>query len=119
MLISSLYTKELQSITDTSCQALVYFNPTHPLYAGHFPGQPITPGVCLVLVATELLSEAVGVPMRLASARQIKFLQMHTPEHSLRFELLWTEEASHLRGRISIFRDEICIAKIDAQFERI
>jgi len=118
MLISGLYTMEQLSYTDSSCRYSVYYNPLHPLYAGHFPGHPVTPGVCFIQTATELLAEAVGASLRLTGARQIKFLQMHTPEKPLLFELSWREEAPSLHGRISIFQDDTCIAKMNAQFER-
>ena len=117
MLIPDLYTSEQTFRTEDSGQVVVCFNPAHPLYAGHFPGQPVTPGVCLIQTATELLSELKGAPLRLTGARQIKFLQMHTPAMPLRFELSWSEEAFKLRGRIAVFQNETCIAKIDAYFE--
>jgi len=118
MLISGLYTMELLSHTETTCHYIVSFNPAHSIYAGHFPGQPVTPGVCLLEVATELLTAATGIPLRLMGARQVKFLQMHPPERPLKFELSWFIEASQVLGRITIFQNDSCIAKINAQFER-
>lgn len=119
MLIPELYTAEQIGFTELSCQFLVRYNSAHPIYAGHFPGKPVTPGVCLIQAATELLGTATGTTLRLTGARHIKFLQMHTPEKELRFELSWLEEANRLRGRVSIFQDENCMAKIDAHFERL
>lgn len=119
MLISSLYTAEQISHTDALVQMEVRYNGSHPIYAGHFPGQPVTPGVCLIHTATELLSKAAGRVLRLSGARQIKFLQMHTPTMPLRFDLAWSQEDAGLRGRIAIFQNDRCIAKIDAQFESL
>lgn len=116
-LIPGLYTFELLSAADSSASFEVQFNPDHPLYAGHFPGQAVTPGVCLIQTATELLSEARGKPFQLTAARQIKFLQMHHPTDPLRFECSWTEENLGLNGRIALFQNHTCIAKIHARFE--
>ncbi len=44
------------------------------VYAAHFPGYPITPGVAIVKIATELLSELSVRSVDVASARNIKFL---------------------------------------------
>ena len=118
MLIPALYTKTLVYNVGTSSTFYVHFNPKHPLYSGHFPEMPVTPGICLIQAASEALQEAVGSSLRLAEARQIKFLQMHSPENHLRFELSWGDVFKRLRGRISIFQDNKCIAKIDALFER-
>ena len=117
-LIQELYTKEYVDCTETSCRVVVRYNQAHPLYAGHFPEMPVTPGVCLIQTATELLGEVMGTSLRLTNARQIKFLKMHTPERELRFELSWSEESDRLRGRISIFQEDVCMAKIDAHFTR-
>lgn len=34
---------------------------THPIYQAHFPGNPITPGVCIIQMAGELIAERLGV----------------------------------------------------------
>ena len=40
--------------------ATVRLLPESAVYAGHFPGYPITPGVCLVQIALELIAEMAG-----------------------------------------------------------
>ena len=119
MLIPGLYTTEQSSCTDTSCCFVVQYNREHPLYAGHFPGQPVTPGVCLMQTAVELLERVAGVSLRLTQARQVKFLQMHSPEKPLRFEISLSQECPQVRGRIAVFQDDGCIAKMDVQVECI
>jgi len=118
MQIPELYSTVLLHSSDHSSHFTVCYNCDHPLYDGHFPGLPVTPGVCLIQTATELMASAVGSPLCLIGARQIKFLQMHTPEKPLRFELFWSQEESGLNGRIQVFQNDICIAKIYAQFEQ-
>ena len=34
----------------------VILNPDHLIYKAHFPGQPVTPGVCILQMLQELLS---------------------------------------------------------------
>ena len=48
--------------------ATIRLLPESPVYKGHFPGYPITPGVCLVEIALELMGE-----VRLVGAKNIKF----------------------------------------------
>lgn len=59
--------------------ARVRLNPGHPVYAVHFPGQPVTPGVMLVKLVHELLEQHLGRPLRLHSIGQCKFLNMLVP----------------------------------------
>ena len=51
----------------------VRLNPEHIIYKAHFPEQPITPGVIIVRMAVELLSERLGRRVRLVAAPNIKF----------------------------------------------
>ncbi len=58
---------------------LFELNPKHPVYQGHFPGNPVVPGVCQVQIIHELLSDITGSPMRLLSADNIKYLALMVP----------------------------------------
>ena len=50
------------------------------VYAGHFPGNPITPGVCMIGAVVALLSQATGHTLRLAKVNNTKYLAMMTPD---------------------------------------
>ena len=70
-----------QSITDTEdgFEALVRCNPEHPVYKAHFPGNPITPGACLLQTAGALMQQKVGRPLFLKSSKNIKYLSILIP----------------------------------------
>lgn len=51
----------------------------HPLFGGHFPGNPILPGVCTVQIICELLSKAEERPLQLSRAANIKYLGFIVP----------------------------------------
>ena len=87
--------------------ATIRLLPESPVYRGHFPGYPITPGVCLVQIALELIGEMAGRAghdekkemadqvghdgnkVRLVGAKNIKFTSPVFPEagKELRFNL--------------------------------
>lgn len=48
----------------------------HPAYAGHFPGQPILPGVVLLDEALHALAARLG---RQNAAWQLKSVKFHSP----------------------------------------
>ena len=54
-------------------------NPAHVIYQAHFPGEPITPGVCILQMGVELLSEALGCPLEVTGFKNVKFLQVLSP----------------------------------------
>lgn len=49
------------------------------IYAAHFPEMPVTPGVCLLLMAKELLEEVVGQKLNLVEVKNAKFLSVVNP----------------------------------------
>jgi len=62
-------------------------NPMHEIFQGHFPGQPVLPGVCMVRIAQELLEKAIQCPLELLKADQIKFLAVIDPRQTRSFEV--------------------------------
>jgi 3-hydroxyacyl-[acyl-carrier-protein] dehydratase len=77
MLLNDFYTIERWSISDTiagEVRAVLVLNATHPIFAGHFPGQPVAPGACQLQMVEELLSHVLDTDIRLVNAGQIKFL---------------------------------------------
>ncbi|MGI4862384.1 MAG: hypothetical protein ACRYFZ_00560 [Janthinobacterium lividum] len=80
MLQNSFYTVEgAPETTATSVQATIRLNPEHAIFAGHFPGQPVVPGVCMLQIIKELLAGAIQQPVQLVRASNIKFLTVLTP----------------------------------------
>ncbi|RBL88636.1 MULTISPECIES: 3-hydroxyacyl-ACP dehydratase [Chitinophaga] len=54
-------------------------NAAHPIFQGHFPDQPVVPGVCMMQIITETLEDAVQQKVLLQKAGQMKFLNMIDP----------------------------------------
>ena len=83
-----------ETIAVDTAGATVRLLPESPVYRGHFPGYPITPGVCLVEIALELIAEMAGQAghdekVRLMGAKNIKFTSPIIPAEGmeLRFNL--------------------------------
>lgn len=59
---------------------LIELLPNSIIYKAHFPGHPITPGVCIVQIATELLLEFMHKNLVLKTIANAKFLSIINPE---------------------------------------
>ncbi len=58
----------------------------HPAYVGHFPGQPILPGVVLLDEALFALAAALGLPAATAHIQSAKFLSPVQPGEKLQLD---------------------------------
>ena len=74
--------------TETNFTARLCCNPAHPVYQAHFPGNPITPGACLLKTACEVLQQKTSQPLYLKSSKNIKYLNILIPADGkeVRFE---------------------------------
>jgi len=95
MLSGSFY--DIQSFTDNDpgnyprqITAVARLNGSHPIFGGHFPGNPVVPGVCQVQMVRELVEKAIGHPLRLAVSDNIKFLSMINPQQVPQLEFRLT-----------------------------
>jgi 3-hydroxyacyl-[acyl-carrier-protein] dehydratase len=59
--------------------AEIELDPGHPLFKGHFPGNPILPGVCTVQIIRELLEQSINKSIRMTKAGNIKYLGFVNP----------------------------------------
>ena len=61
-----------------------------PIYRAHFPGQPITPGVCIVQIVQELLEQIVGQTLEINEVKNVKFLNILTPTDNPEVDIVFT-----------------------------
>ena len=89
-LLNSLY--RITSATESGKYEIA-FNANHSIFAGHFPGNPIVPGACLVQIAEELLSQQLQQPVQWTSLHNLKFRQIVTPDMPIVFQLTTQENS--------------------------
>lgn len=57
----------------------VSLNASNSIYEAHFPGNPITPGACIVQMCVEILSHHTGNEVLLSNLLNTKFLKPLCP----------------------------------------
>lgn len=99
--------------TDELIRFKVRMNSEHPIYKAHFPDNPITPGVCLLQIATELLEGKMGQRLSLLKLTRMKFRHVVRPGDELWFVYSNMEmEENVLRVRVNIDGDDINYAQM-------
>ena len=63
----------------THITANLIVNKNSPIFNGHFPGQPVVPGACIIQVVKDVLERTLNIKTMLIKASNIKFLSMITP----------------------------------------
>ncbi|ANH84072.1 3-hydroxyacyl-ACP dehydratase [Niabella ginsenosidivorans] len=79
MLNDRLYTISRFEEQAGKISATIMLNTGHKIFEGHFPGQPVLPGVCMIQIIKELTEKATGKTLLLNEAAQCKFLSMVDP----------------------------------------
>jgi|WetSurMetagenome_2_1015567.scaffolds.fasta_scaffold185965_2 3-hydroxyacyl-[acyl-carrier-protein] dehydratase len=69
-------------------EATIKFNETHPIFSGHFPGNPIVPGVVQVQIIKNLMEKKFEQNLILSQAKNIKFLSIISPVNHPQVEVL-------------------------------
>ena len=80
MLISNLYTvKSTDKIDDNTIKFKIELNPTHEIFEGHFPNNPIMPGVCMIQIIKELTENFESKQLFLSKVSNVKFMAIINP----------------------------------------
>lgn len=67
------------SFTENQVLVRVRLNPDHEIYGGHFPDQPVVPGVIQLQIIKEIMEKAIGKKLVLTEMAFSKFLNMIVP----------------------------------------
>jgi 3-hydroxyacyl-[acyl-carrier-protein] dehydratase len=74
MPLNDFYKYRIITAEQNAIAAEVVIDAKHAVYEGHFPEQPVTPGVILVEMIRYILSEHIGKQLMLTSAKELKFV---------------------------------------------
>lgn len=80
ILKNSLYKIVGKSVQKKGICYDIELDANHTIYQAHFPGEPITPGVCLVQIAQELFEDHLQQTYSLKGIKNVKFLSIISPK---------------------------------------
>lgn len=77
----NFYTLISTKVEDDALNFEIKINAAHPIFQGHFPGNPVTPGVVQLEMVKELLSSHLGKEIQLVKLLNAKYLAVLNPIH--------------------------------------
>ena len=80
MLIPYFYNVKEFNFTDNQLKAIIELNPEHEVFKGHFPNNPVTPGVCMLQILKELTEQATNTNLFIKECSNVKFMALINPE---------------------------------------
>ncbi len=121
MLIEGLYTISDFQHEGQELNAVVKLNKEHEIFKGHFPGNPVMPGVCMIQIIKELTEQATGKELFLTVSSNIKFMALINPEVNsvLKLSISISEEEGLIKIKnTSSFEDTVAL-KLSASFKEV
>ncbi len=119
MLIENLYEVISFDNNDAKVVATVTLNKDHEIFEGHFPGNPVMPGVCMIQIIKELTERAIEKTLFLSNCSNIKFMAIIDPRKSRPLTL--NIEYSEIEGMVKVKNtssfDDTLALKLSATFK--
>ncbi len=78
--MNDIYTILSIKNNDDNIQANIKLNPEHNIFKGHFPDNPVLPGVVQLKIVKEIINKVYNKKHTIKSASNIKFTGIITPE---------------------------------------
>lgn len=118
MLLPDLYAIKHFEFKDGILQAQIEINSTHDIFRGHFPDNPILPGVCSLQIVKELTEKATNKNLVLAVASNVKFMAVINPKNtpSLRFNIAITELHNSVKVKNTTFFEDTKAINLSAHY---
>jgi 3-hydroxyacyl-[acyl-carrier-protein] dehydratase len=79
MLKDNLFTITEKKSEDNNLTYHISFDNSHPIFAAHFPGNPVLPGACIIQIIKELTEEFYEKSLFLGKIKNTKFLNTINP----------------------------------------
>lgn len=96
MLLKDFYKiTSIENTVENKYLVLLHIHAEHEVFKGHFPDNPIMPGVCMMQIIKELTEEITGKTLFMQSLSNVKFMALinpfKTPELRLELEIVTTD----------------------------
>jgi len=120
MLKNSLYFIKENNTENSAVEAVVTLDADHAIFKGHFPGNPVLPGACMLQMVKELLETSLQIPLQLVKADELKFLAIIQPAQE---ELLFSIQYNYIENTVlkitaKITRNDVVCFKMKGSFKQ-
>ncbi|PBI86407.1 (3R)-hydroxymyristoyl-ACP dehydratase [Flavobacterium sp. ACN2] len=111
-----------EKISDSKYTITILVNEKHEVFKGHFPGNPIMPGVCMIQIIKELTESITKSSLMIQSLANVKFMALINPEVTpeLRLELdVTTTEDGLVKVKNTTYFNDTTALKLSNVYKKI
>lgn len=112
MLLKDFYAVNSLETEGNKTTAKITINKGHKIFKGHFPDNPVTPGVCMMQIIKELTEGIVEKKLFMQSSSNVKFMAIinpdKTPDLELTLDITETDEGYKVKN-VTTFEDTVAL----------
>ncbi|MBL0736171.1 3-hydroxyacyl-ACP dehydratase [Flavobacterium sp. GN10] len=111
-----------EKVSDSKYTVTILVNEKHEVFKGHFPGNPIMPGVCMIQIIKELTESITKSSLMIQSLANVKFMALINPEVTpeLRLELdVTTTEDGLVKVKNTTYFNDTTALKLSNVYKKI
>lgn len=110
----SFYNVVSSTPVEDGCVFELVLTEDHPIYAGHFPGQPVVPGMFTLTIVRECLAAFCKKEVMFSSIKECKFLTALIPDGKLTLVLRLSVSGEDVSCAIE--KDDAVVFKLKAKY---
>ncbi len=82
MILKNFYTIKSKQIREDQINHVyeILINNKHDIFKGHFPDNPVMPGVCMIQIIKEITEFVIGKKLFMEKCSNVKFLAIINPD---------------------------------------
>jgi len=107
---------------DAKFNIRILVNANHEVFKGHFPGNPIMPGVCMIQIIKELTESITKSTLMIQTLTNVKFMALINPETNpeLRLELdITTTEDDLVKVKNTTYFNDTVALKLSNVYKKL
>jgi len=123
MLLKDFYTiVSKEEVSDGNFTINIRVNAAHEVFKGHFPGNPVMPGVCMMQIVKELTEAITGSGLFMQSLSNVKFMALINPDATpdLRLEINLSQlEDGLVKVRNTTYFNDTVALKLASTYKKV
>jgi len=121
MLLKDFYKINEIDTVDETTSVTITINKIHKIFKGHFPNNPVMPGVCMMQIIKEITEEVVGATLFMEKCSNVKFMALINPDinNVLKLVLHISETDGIIKVKNTTHFEETLALKLVAYYKKV